>query len=117
MANSLNIIEPYRWYNTWMFDSQEHKLVKEPFLLSAGAMLDILTKDIPNAHDGFKLWFSASPFPGYQRVLQWVETSMGGNWYQFEDTMETGWLCPSLYHYFDEAPAKIYLMAEGIDDE
>jgi len=32
-------------------------------------MINDFVKDIPNAKKGFKLLFSGSPFPGYQRVM------------------------------------------------
>ena len=32
-------------------------------------MIDFLVKDIPNARSGFRLLFSAAPFPGYHRKL------------------------------------------------
>ena len=76
-------------------------------------MIDILVNDIPNAKNGFKLYFSDKPFPGYQRKVTWLREEMDGNWYRFDGTDLEGWLCPALFHYFDSAPAEIYVRAEA----
>jgi len=36
-----------------------------PFISGADTILDVLAEHIPNAADGFKIVFSARPFPGY----------------------------------------------------
>jgi hypothetical protein len=38
-------------------------------------------KDIPDAQKGFRLLFSATPFPGYSLKLEWAREEYGGNWY------------------------------------
>ncbi|MEQ1854256.1 MAG: hypothetical protein ABMA01_22020 [Chthoniobacteraceae bacterium] len=38
---------------------------QEPFVSRADDIMDILTKDIPDAASEFKLVFSPQPFPGY----------------------------------------------------
>jgi len=44
--------------------------------------MDVLVKDIPDARQGFRLFFSANPFPGYQKRLTWLRGDMGGNFYR-----------------------------------
>ena len=33
----------------------------------------------------------------------------GGNVYRWTETGQEGWLCPALFKYFDQAPAKLYI--------
>ena len=70
-------------------------------------------KDIPNARHGFRLLFSASPFPGCQKRLAWRREEMGGNWYASDDPPMEGWLCPALFRYFDQPQAELYVKAEA----
>ncbi len=112
MSNVLMVIAPY-WHNgTWVFDDDTHNLVKEPFVAGVPDMIDELVDDIPNARDGFRLIFSATPFPGYQKELVWVSEEMGGNWYKSVEPPMEGWLCPALNYYFEAAPEKIFVKAE-----
>jgi hypothetical protein len=110
-ANSIFIISPYKYYGTWVFDDPRVGLVREPFVAGIPEMIDKLVKDIPNADKGFRLLFSASPFPGYTIKLTWVREERGGNWYFCEGYDSEGWLCPALFKYFDKAPKEIYAKA------
>ena len=114
MANQILVIAPY-WLDsvgTWVFDDEAVGLVQEPFVEGVPDMIDDLVADIPDAHHGFRLLFSAAPFPGFQRKLTWVREEMGGNWYKADEPPMEGWLCPALFRYFDEAPQEIYVKAE-----
>lgn len=116
MANQLKIIAPY-WLDeihTWVFDDARVGLVQEPFVFGADLFLSYLAKDIPDAGKGFRLIFSAAPFPGYQAEVRQVEGEMGGNWYESDDPPMKGWLCPALFKYFDSAPAEIYIKTEPL---
>ena len=53
MANVLNVIEPYWYQDTWVFDDASKGLEKEPFVQGVPQMIDYLVKDIPNARSGF----------------------------------------------------------------
>ena len=64
--NAINLIIPYRYEGMWVFDDARVGLDKEPFVSGADMMLDVLVNDIPNAQKGFRLLFSATPFPGYK---------------------------------------------------
>lgn len=115
MSNVLMVIAPYWYQGTWVFDDETVDLVREPFVLGVPEMIDELVQDIPDAKSGFRLTFSASPFPGYQKELTWVREEHGGNWYSSEDPPMEGWLCPALFKYFDETPEKIYVIAEPLE--
>src|SRR5271168_1448108 len=71
-ANAIMVIAPY-WYNgTWVFDDPAVNLNREPFVAGVPEMIDGLVKGIPVAKDGFRLTFSANPFPGFQSKLTWL---------------------------------------------
>jgi hypothetical protein len=116
MPNQIQIIAPY-WLpgaQTWVFDDDRVGLVQEPFVSGIPEMIDDLVADIPKARQGFRLLFSADPFPGYQRKLDWVREEMGGNWYRSQEPPMEGWLCPALFRYFDSAPPALYVKAEPL---
>jgi hypothetical protein len=79
MSNAMMVIFPYRHERTWVFDDRSAGLVREPFVSGIPEMIDALVKDIPQAEKGFRLLFSANPFPGYQAVLIWLAQEYGGN--------------------------------------
>jgi hypothetical protein len=114
MDNSIMIIAPYWYQGTWVFDDEYVGLVKEPFVEGIPEMINRLVEDIPDARQGFKLLFSASPFPRYEAELTWERSEYEGNWYKNVETSESGWLCPALFKYFDVAPEKIYVKAERL---
>jgi hypothetical protein len=111
-ANAILLIVPYRHAGTWVFDDPNARLVREPFVAGVPAMIDALVKDIPGATNGFRLTFSAQPFPGYQRKLTWLRGDMGGNYYRMEDPTMEGWICPAMFRYYKAAPKELYVKAE-----
>jgi hypothetical protein len=116
MPNQILAIAPY-WLKdvqTWVFDDDRVGLVQEPFVSGIPEMIDELVKDIPNAREGFRMLFSVSPFPGFQRKVTWVREEMGGNWYRAEEPPSEGWLCPALFRYFEVAPRELYVKAEPL---
>lgn len=127
--NTLQVLAPYYCdlMETWVFDDPTTELVREPFVNGIPEMIDDLVKDIPDARDGFRMIFSPTPFPGYQRRLNWVREEFGGNWYKIfdDEALPTrsrpavglppeGWLCPALFKYFAAAPREIYVKAEQL---
>ncbi len=112
MQNFLFLIVPYRYGETWVFDHSEFDLVREPFVFGVPEMIDALVENIPNATTGFRLLFSAQPFPGYQVKLDWLREEYQGNWYLWQGKGLEGWLCPAMYHFFQEAPTQLYCRAE-----
>ena len=113
-SNSILVIAPYEHAGTWVFDDPAVGLVKEPFVAGVPEMIDDLVKDIPDATTGFRLLFSAQPFPGHQRVLTWSRSDGTGNYYKIDDPPMEGWICPALFKYYDTPPEKIYVKAEPI---
>ena|SRR5688572_17307202 len=110
--NSIMVIAPYWYQGTWVFDDDRVGLTREPFVAGIPEMINLLVKDIPKAREGFRLTFSASPFPGYQKKFDWVREEFGGNYYRMQDSDMQGWLCPALFHYFEEAPPTLYARAD-----
>jgi hypothetical protein len=89
-------------------------LSKEPFVAGVPEMIDALVKDLPDAQSGFRLLFSARPFPGYGKKLTWVRGEKGGNYYRLDHPPLQGWICPALFKYFRTAPLEIYVKAEPL---
>lgn len=114
MANTIMIIFPYRCQQTWVFDDEQAGLSKEPFISNVPEVIDLLVQDILHVDEGFRLLFSAVPFPGYQAELIWIKEEHGGNWYLWQQKNMQGWLCPALFKYFSETPNKIYCKAESL---
>jgi len=113
-ANALMVIAPYKHAGTWVFDDDRMGLVREPFVAGVPEMIELLVKDIPNATNGFRLLFSAQPFPGHQKKLTWTSGDSVGNYYLLDDPPMEGWLCPAMFRYFPKPPPEIYLKAEQI---
>ena len=112
-ANALIVIAPYRHAGTWVFDDPGARLVREPFVAGVPEMIDVLVRDIPGATNGFRLLFSAQPFPGYQKKLTWLRGDMGGNYYKMEEPAMEGWICPAMFRYYKTAPKELYVKAEA----
>ncbi len=114
MTNTLMVIFPYRYHGTWVFDDEQAGLVQEPFVSGIPEMVDVLVKNITNVDEGFKLIFSAIPFPGYQAELIWLREEYSGHWYLWAENKMEGWICPALFKYFETQPCKIYCRAESL---
>ena len=114
-VNTLNVIVPYKHHGMWVFDDPRVGLDKEPFVSGADTVLDRLTADVPGAERGFRLLFSAGPFPGYNLKAEHRREEYGGHWYYAPDFDMEGWLCPALFHYFDAAPPELYIRAEPLE--
>lgn len=114
MTNALCVIHPYKYEGMWVFDDEAVGLVKEPFVEGADTIIDkaLEMKGIAGADQGFRLLFSAGPFPRYDLKLRWLREGDGGNWYESEDLQMEGWLCPALFKYFDDAPRELYARFE-----
>ena len=113
--NAIRVIFPYQREGVWMFDDAAVGLVQEPFVCGIPSMLEELVAGIEGAQEGFALFFSDQPFPGYRLKVDRSEPEAGGTWYKLSmDGKEIdGWLCPALFRYFAEAPATIYARAES----
>ncbi|MES2572574.1 MAG: DUF6717 family protein, partial [Verrucomicrobiota bacterium] len=93
----------------WVFDDPSVGLRQEPFVSGADTIIDVLTAEIPGAANGFKLLFSAHPFPGYTARFLRVRPEHDGNWYSWLEQEMEGWLCPALFKYFESAPEELYV--------
>ena len=111
--NTINVIAPYKYLGTWVFDDPRVGLAQEPFVSGADSMIDRVVADIPDAVRGFNLIFSATPFPGHQYRLDWRREESGGNWYYAEALDMEGWLCPALLKHFEEPPRQLYVQTKG----
>lgn len=112
----------------WVFDDVDVGLKWEAFVSGTNLVMDWITKDIPDAIEGFKLTFSDKPFDGYQMEGVWFKNSRDGlgmniigNWYRWCDVNSSlpgieGWLCPALFLYFPKAPGRLYVRAEKIGE-
>ncbi len=114
VSNQIHVIAPYRQASTWVFDDPAVGLKAEPFVSGIPQMIDALVQEIPDADRGFRLLFSAAPFPGYQVELVRLRSEYGGNWYRWTATDMEGWLCPALAQYFPEPPPRLYARAEAL---
>lgn len=112
--NSIMVIRPYRAHGTWVFDDPTVGLVQEPFVSGIPEMIDTLLLGVADADKGFRLLFSAAPFPGFQKEFFRTRSEYGGTWYACEEPRMEGWLCPALFKYFAEAPARLYVRAEPL---
>jgi hypothetical protein len=112
--NAILVIAPYRYNGTWVFDDARFGLVREPFVAGVPEMIDMLVEEIPNADQGFRLTFSAKPFPDFDKKLSWVRGDMEGNWYTTDDPPMEGWICPALFKYYEKPPAELYVKADPL---
>jgi hypothetical protein len=113
-GNAIMVIAPY-WYNgTWVFDDPVLGLKREPFVAGVPEMIDVLVKDIPEAREGFRLTFSAKPFPGHQKTLTWLRGDSTGNFYKLNDPPMEGWICPAMFKYYKSPPENLYVQADPI---
>jgi hypothetical protein len=111
--NEINVIEPYRYLDMWVFDDPKVGLSAEPFVGGADTMIDRVTAELPNPEHGFVMVFSRNPFPGHQFQLEWKREDGSGNIYYSHELDAEGWLCPALLRYFEAPPLKIYVQVKA----
>ena len=109
MTNCINVIRPYKYANTWVFDDENTGLFREAFVAGADTMIDVATKGLKNPELGFTLLFSDTPFPTANIKLNWKREEFGGNVYLWQEKNIEGWLCPALFKYFDKPPHELYV--------
>jgi hypothetical protein len=106
--NSLGVIFPYKRNGVWAFDDPSVGLLQEPFVLGVPEIIETFVQTLPDAENGFALFFSASPCPRHEVELSWAREEGGGHWYRETRTGMEGWLCPALFRYFETAPKRLY---------
>lgn len=108
-ANAIHVIAPYKHHGTWVFDDPARGLVREAFVSGADDWMERMAAGVPGgASRGFTLVFSARPFPGAQRRLQFRRAEHGGAWYYDAQMKHEGWLCSTLFDYFKSPPREIW---------
>lgn len=112
--NAIMVIAPYQYNGTWVFDDARFGLVREPFVAGVPEMIDVLVADVPEADKGFRLTFSARPFPDYDKKLTWLRGDMEGNYYRLDNPPLEGWICPAMFKYYEKAPAELYIKADPL---
>ena len=113
-SNAIMVIAPYDYDGTWVFDDAAAGLVREPFVAGVPEMIDVLVKDIPDAKRGFRLLFSANPFPSHEKKLTWLRGDSQGSYYRLDDPPMEGWICPAMFKYYRSPPQHIYVKAEPL---
>jgi hypothetical protein len=113
--NSIFVISPYFKHGTWVFDDPRRNLVEEPFVAGVPEIITLLVADIPNAQSGFRLTFSAAPFPGHKLVVTRGKAESGGFWYitSRSDRMAL----PRSLQVLSKAPEKLYVRADPLNHD
>ena len=118
MKNSIMVLCPYLHQGLWVFDDDSVGLVREPFVAGIPDILEALLQKegIEHPETGFRLIFSAIPFPSNQLCGHRLREENGGNWYGVNTTggQLEGWLCPALFKYFEAAPDDLYIRVETL---
>jgi len=107
------VIHPYKFEGVWVFDDPKVDLVREAFVSGADDIIDLMVRELNSPEDGFNLFFSRAPFPGYQHCFARQHEEFDGWWYTTEKYNISGWLCPALFKYFDQAPANLYALVKN----
>jgi hypothetical protein len=64
-------------WRAWVFTDERRNLLEEPFVAGVPEIITEIVADIPNAKEGFRLTFSAGPFPGHELVATRGEPESG----------------------------------------
>jgi hypothetical protein len=113
-VNALRVLNVYRYNGMWVFDDEDVGLSREPFVSGVPEIFDklLLSKGISGY--SFNLVFSDQKFPNCDAHAVWTKAEDGGNWYTTEIRCAsfTGWLCPALFRYYEQAPADLYFSVQ-----
>jgi hypothetical protein len=117
--NTISVLKIYKYNGLWVFDDADKGLLHEAFVSGADVIIDLMVRNIANAKDGFSCIFSKNPFPSsqYELKLKTRGNDIIGNWYTCEALGIDGWLCGSLYKYFDVEPESIFIQVKEIEHE
>jgi hypothetical protein len=115
--SQIKVIRPYKWEGIWVFDDPAVGLDKEALVAGMPELIEIATAQagIREPEKGFVALFSKDPFPTAQVCLERVREESGGNVYRWPEVDREGWLCPALFRYFEEAPARLYIEVRPIE--
>ena len=105
-----NTIKPYKNGGYWVFSDPRVGLSNEPFVKGTNAIINKLTEKLDKPEYGFNLTFGLGLLPSkISYRLSLIRTDDGGAWYKLDGTSLEGWLCPSMFLYFKEAPLHIFV--------
>ena len=71
-------------------------------------MIDALVAEIPQADQGFRLTFSANPFPTFQKKLVWLRGDMQDN-LPARRSADGRLDLPGAIQYYEKPPAELYV--------
>jgi len=107
--NQINVINPYKYHGTWVFDDESKGLDKEPFVAGADTLIDTLTGGTKNK---CQIVFSKDAFPTADFEVNKIGPGAGGGTnYKYDIDKNTShylWLCPALLKYFSNPPSNIH---------
>lgn len=90
----------------WAFDDKERGILREPFVGETNRIIDFILGNSNNT----TLLFSATDFPeAHKAELIGLSDENGGAWYKLNDI--EGWLCPTLFAFFETAPQTLFVKA------
>jgi hypothetical protein len=99
--------ERYRW----VFDDSEFNLSQEAFVSGMDEVIDLLTKEIPNASAGVYVHFDEFigsdefPFITLTHATSLHHPKLGqSNYYFCEKLDKKVWICNNMYRYTDHTP-------------
>ena len=96
----------YRLDGDWYMDDHEKGIIFEELIRG---MPEIIEHTVGERTDRFICTFSEQRLMGKSAVLEKNAESEGGCWYVLQGTSLRGWLCPTIFRYFDTIPQVIYL--------
>lgn len=108
-------IHPYHNGLGWVFDDEDQGLFAEGLVEGIDTILDLYTKEHNiDASKGLDVIFDDKKIDSYDIMLEKTEEIQNdgrqyGNMYYCDRYGIEGWLCPSLYLYFNDAPKRIYI--------
>jgi hypothetical protein len=107
--NSIFIIRPYKYHETWVFDDSSVGLEREPFVMGIPEMIDTILMNKGLSENKFSVLFSSTGLPNCDLILERKEPEAGGTWYYSPMLDQKGWLCPALFLYYRKAPEKLFI--------
>ncbi len=106
--------ERYRW----VFDDSEFNLSQEAFVSGMDEVIDLLTKDIPNAVTGVYVHFDEFigsdefPFIALTHATSLHHPKLGqSNYYFCEQLDKKVWICNNMYRYTQQTPQILCMWA------
>ena len=103
------VIHAYKKGDLWYFTDEDRKIIAEPFLSDASAIINTLADQVDPGAVDCVIEFSGTSFCEETTELSRKSLECGGVWYESKTLNMKGWLCPVFYKYFESAPDKLYV--------